>query len=545
MKKSFLLKCFVLFFLVIGLSTRVSIAQGIKVLDVNGNKQKVPAELLQLISQVEFPSPEIIKWYSDLGFLDVKVRPLPQDSLVVEMGCAFDMELQMPSGVQLGKYSSPDLQNRIHEELHNFEQEGYYFASAEIDEFQIIPDSCRVTIAVTVEKGERIRTDEVIFPGSKTNKPVYLQKISGYQDSMLVTPDYLEELQSNLIGSELFEDVSEPEVALDEEEVVILIQLEERNLNRFDGLLGYVPDDAGNGQIVGDFDLSLWNVFRQGNGVSLLFQRLRPETTRLDAGISQHWFGNIPVGAEVSTKFYQNDTTYQTRSFILNGYYQLNADLRLTSGIGQVNSTSSNSAPVLLEPDGKRRYAHFGFRFSNLNNVEVPSQGSLFEIVFGVTNKSVEIDSVSAFRQQYLDAFGKTFLPLTSRSVLAFRTQAFYLLSDQITENDMIRFGGANSLRGYSEEQFNASRVLWGDVEYRFLTDRFSYLFTFVAAGAYHRPRLLTEEENTFKASEFLYSAGFGMSYRIRIGRLKFSYAISPSESIGNGKVHVGIITSL
>jgi outer membrane protein assembly factor BamA len=115
----------------------------------------------------------------------------------------------------------------------------------------------------------------------------------------------------------------------------------------------------------------------------------------------------------------------------------------------------------------------------------------------------------------------------------------------RVTFNDLIRFGGANSFRGYAEEQFQAGRLLWGDIEYRFLLDRNSYLFVFGAAGRFHRPKLLTETSNQFQTTDNLYSTGFGMSYQTRIGRLKFTYAISPEESIGNGKVHFGIRTGL
>ena len=137
------------------------------------------------------------------------------------------------------------------------------------------------------------------------------------------------------------------------------------------------------------------------------------------------------------------------------------------------------------------------------------------------------------------------YFPIFDKSVIAFSSQGYFVTSNDFTDSDLIRFGGANSFRGYSEEQFRASQLIWGDIEYRFLVNRSSYLFGFGAVGAFNRPKLLTEDDDSFQISDWLISTGFGISYRIKIGRLKFTYAISPNESIGNGKVHVGIVTRL
>jgi outer membrane translocation and assembly module TamA len=135
------------------------------------------------------------------------------------------------------------------------------------------------------------------------------------------------------------------------------------------------------------------------------------------------------------------------------------------------------------------------------------------------------------------------------------------MLSPHYTETDLNRFGGAKSLRGFREEQFQSSHMLWGDLEYRYLLDRFSYAFIFSAAGYYQRPvlvfdersapassfteqdesRELVENASRQKQSEMLYSYGFGFSYATPVGIIRFNYALSQADSFANGKVHVGI----
>jgi len=120
-----------------------------------------------------------------------------------------------------------------------------------------------------------------------------------------------------------------------------------------------------------------------------------------------------------------------------------------------------------------------------------------------------------------------------------------FLESPHFLITDLFRFGGAESLRGFREDQFRGSQVVWADLEARYLIDRNSYLFLFGAYGFYERPQLINEETDQFTISDTLTSLGFGLAFQSPLGIIKFSYAISPDEDLGNGKVHVGITAGL
>lgn len=519
-----------------------------------GIELRISDQIEELLAKNEADTLSILtSWFSSEGYFNPLIDKIARNRYSVDKGCRFkwnefiinDESLISDRRFEGQFYTDQLLESYIEEILTELEQGGYLFSKVEIESIVPKREQCTVSVSLEVNKGKRWLTSEILFPGATINNSDYLRKISGFRDSVLINRNFLDQIYMNLQQSELFENISNPQVFLEEERAVIIIAVQERVLNQFDGLLGYVPDQNGDGQIVGDFELSLWNVLNQGNGIDLEYQRLRPETTRLNIGVSQDWFGSLPVGLGFNFNLYQNDTTYQTRDFRLNGYYRISTGLQLTGEIGRISSTSSNTAPVLLEPDGKKQFGKMGFRFSTLDNIDVPTQGIRLSIQFGIANKSIDIDTLAAFSQRFIESQASYFIPISSKNVIAFSIEVFLLNAGKVTENDLIRFGGANSFRGYTEEQFRASRLFWGDIEYRFLVNPFSYLFTFASAGGYHRPALLTEPDNSFKTSDFLYSTGFGVSYKIRIGRLKFAYAVSPEESFGNGKVHIGIITRL
>lgn len=497
----------------------------------------------------------LLQWLSAEGYLYASVDSVKGNTLYINRRCALEFQelnWNYTGGIDTvitqnpgQRYTQGYLHNEIEFRLMELAEDGFPFANSEIAMFDPDSESCSVSIEVHLRTGKKAEASDIFFLGVQTNSQDYLSKISRFQSGQLITSNYLQFLKANLNGSGLFNAVGDGQVFLREGEPVIVFDVQERSLNQFDGLLGYVPDAAGDGQIVGDVELSLWNVITQGNGFDLKYQRLRAETSQLNVGASQDWFGNIPVGVSAGFQLYQNDTTYQSRDLDLNGYYRLNAVFKLTGGIGFQTTTSGNNVPAVIEPDGQKRTARLGFEYSNLNRYDVPTKGSSLHLIFGIANKDIANDSSLAFTQNVLEFTARNYTSIFEQSVIATSLHGFLLESDRVTANDLTRFGGANSFRGYSEQQFRAGRLFWGDVEYRFLLNRNSFLFGFGAAGGYHRPRLLTETNDDFKTTDYLFSTGFGLSYQTRIGRLKFTYAISPEESIGNGKVHFGIRTEL
>ncbi|MEQ8525648.1 BamA/TamA family outer membrane protein [Gracilimonas sp.] len=512
----------------------------------------VQAQLIQSQNSVE---QILIRWLSAEGYLNASVDRIQGNKAFINRNCEFELnEIQVTYAGELDSsvvnqseipFSNQALRTEIAELIYQLQDQGFPFAEASIISLKPDSVSCTVEAEVVIETGARIEQSEIYFSGAKVNSQDYLRKISRYNSSRVITPDYLRYLRSNLNSSGLFNAVEPAQIYLRNGEPVIIFQMEERSLNQFDGLIGYVPDAAGNGQIVGDAELSLWNVLTQGNGFDFRYQRLRPETSQLNLGASQDWIGNIPVGVSAGFQLYQNDTTYQSRDFELDGYYLMGAGFKLMGGVGFQSTTSGNNLPVVIEPDGQKRTARLGFEYTNLDRYDVPTSGSSVRLMLGIANKDLSEDSSSSFTQNILELTVRNYIPIFEKSVIATSLHGFLLESEKITTNDLTRFGGANSFRGYAEQQFRAGTMLWGDVEYRFLLNRQSYLFGFGAVGGYQRPKLLTEMSNDFRITDYLFSTGFGLSYQTQIGRLKFTYAISPEESIGNGKVHFGIRTEL
>lgn len=527
----------------------LSEAQQFQFLSVDGSELNVPEEVVHQVSSTPDSGAQLLSTYfADQGFLSVKVNR-QDDIFLINTEDLFSMNLIIFEDtttvgvVPSSTYKKQHVEKLISDVLDSFIEDGFYFAEAEITRFEVDTTNLRVEMLAELKKGERVFINGLIAEGNRLNSDAYIHRVSGLSDSLLANEANIKQIHEKLRQSELFETVSTPKLRLIDREAYLLIEVEERRLNQFDGVLGYVPDAKGKGQVVGDVSLNLWSVFAEGNGIDFSYQRLEPEVSRLQAQIKQYWIGTLPIGLDAGFRFFQNDTTYQHREFSMGGFYRTSPQLKITAGLAFEGTTGSEGN--LIEPGGNRRTASLGFDISTLDQFEVPNRGFRAAFSVGFSDKSIDVDSLNTRSQQHLRSFLAGYASLSDQSVLAARMHSFFLNGEGITDSDLIRFGGAKSLRGFAEERFAASTMVWGDLEYRFLTNRDSYLFTFIAAGRYHRPKLVTEQSNQFMQTDWLQSFGFGLNYRVRVGRLSFSYAISPKSGFGNGKVHVALSTSL
>ncbi|HCI71682.1 MAG TPA: hypothetical protein DHV30_14265, partial [Balneola sp.] len=423
---------------------------------------------------------QLTAFYSDNGYFDVQISSTSEEPIQVKTGqryrirsLAFELEVDsvfVDNEISGEFYSAYLIDNRLKTEYDKFINQGYYNAELSVSEIRLDSLSGTVSVFVSGEKGRKTLLSKIIFKGNRISSQRYLSRLAKMEDSLIASKENLDRIRRNLSSSELVEQVSDPVIYLENDNYVVLFEVKEQNLNQLDGLIGFVPDETGKGQIVGDLDISLWNVLREGNAFELQYQRLKPETSRLNLGISQDWILNIPLSIGMDFSLYQNDTTYQTRNLGLSGSYFINSDLSIKSRIYSLSSSSGSDSGFSKEPDGKKQGGDLGFKYSKLDRREVPTSGFSLDVIYGVANKDIEDDSALAFRQQRLETKVNGYIPLFENSVLATSINGFYVIGDQFTESDLVRFGGANSLRGYSEEQFTASELLWGDIEYRFLT---------------------------------------------------------------------------
>jgi outer membrane protein assembly factor BamA len=132
------------------------------------------------------------------------------------------------------------------------------------------------------------------------------------------------------------------------------------------------------------------------------------------------------------------------------------------------------------------------------------------------------------------------FLPLAGRMTFLTHIEFDTYHAPSIYQNELYRFGGTNSLRGFNEESIFATTKALLTFEYRFLLDKNSAVFAFFNQGFYENTSVSYVKDQPF-------GFGFGISAGTNLGIFRLAYALGKEFNnplqLNAGKIHIGYIS--
>ena len=324
--------------------------------------------------------------------------------------------------------------------------------------------------------------------------------------------------------------------------------VQEGNTNNFDGIVGYVPPAATgtSGYFTGNVYISMRNLFGTGRKALVRWQRENQTTQELEASYDEPWVGGYPVNIGAGIFQRKQDSSYIKTTYNVRADVVLTTDLSVAATLSQESVIPSASLTYFTVFESSLLSFGGELHFDTRNDARNPTSGINYATAYSRGTKKItgpEQYLALAPDQSYLvEQFSmdmECFLPLFRSQVLMAGFHGKKITSSQLEQSDLFQIGGTNSVRGYLENQFFGSQILWSNVEYRFLTGRLSNVFGFFDAGYFSRPadqlRSLPSQE------KFLYGYGVGTRLDTAVGVMQVSLALGEGDTFSTAKIHFGI----
>jgi hemolysin activation/secretion protein len=106
---------------------------------------------------------------------------------------------------------------------------------------------------------------------------------------------------------------------------------------------------------------------------------------------------------------------------------------------------------------------------------------------------------------------------LNQKNNISLRSQNYYLKSDTYLTNELYRFGGINSIRGFRENNLQGNFFASILSEYRYIIASNLYLYSIIDYGYY--------QDQTTKLEDSLLGLGLGFSILTKNGQFNLIYA--------------------
>lgn len=442
-----------------------------------------------------------------------------------------------------------DLEENIGNILTFYENTGYPFIRIIIESIHFYSDSSSgnsyADISLTIDRGSKNNIDKIEIAGNTKTKDYVITRELRIQTGEYYSQKKIEELPDRLNRLRFFEPVSVPSFYItSKNEGVLVINIKEKETNNFDGIVGYIPGVNNTpGYLTGLVNVNLRNIFGTGRIATIRWQQVNQNSQELELHYLEPWFLGYPFNLNGSLLQRKQDSSYVQRTFEGSVEFlateNFSASLLLSSEVVIPTINDTYVPPVF---NSSSVTTGISLKYDTRDDPYAPTKGILFNNLDSFSKKRISgpaqlitPETLTNVNLQRVQVDLGLFYSLFKRQVVALGLHGRALLGPVFESSDLYRLGGTSTLRGYLENQFLGSRLMWTNLEYRFLITRRSYLFTFFDTGYYFNSAI-------DKPEDYKIGYGLGLSIETGLGVLGVSYALGQGDTFARGKIHFGII---
>lgn len=452
--------------------------------------------------------------------------------------------------MRIGDRFIPDkLEEDIGSILRAYEQSGYPLAKVAIRNISFIDtmNEMSTTIQVSVEEGTAVHISGFRIEGNKTTKDYVITREARLRENELFRGDLPEHIKRNLDRLQLFTSVSLPELYLEEAgEAGLLIKVVEGNQNYFDGVLGYLPSTkAGeNGYFTGLVNIQFRNLLGTGRKLSARWYQENQSTQEIELHYLEPWIASYPVNAQVGFFQRKQDSTFVQMQYDLALELMITEEFSLGGSFSQTNVFPTEGFGRSVMAESNTKSLGVSIRYDSRDDPGTPTHGVLYSTEYQTGTKQTTktnvytIDSKSVTQRIKFDL--DYYLSPFRQQVLAMELHLRDFSSSNTDVSDLFRLGGASTLRGYREGQFLGSRLIWSNMEYRFIVAPRSFFYGFVNIGYIVQPENLILGLQSTKQSKVGY--GIGVRMDSALGLIGVSFAFGEGDTFSTAKIHIRLL---
>lgn len=451
-------------------------------------------------------------------------------------------------------YSSNRLEEVISNSLDYLEDNGFPFAVIKINsvvfENDTLNDESNVNINLMFEKGLLGKIDNIEILGNTKTKDYVITRELRIDSSKVYSQNRIDEIPPKLNRLRFFQPVKRPLFYLNnKDEGILQISVEEKETNNFDGVVGYVPgNDNEKGYFTGFVNISLRNLFGTGRGAAFRWEQLSRETQEIEIKYLEPWLFSYPFNINLGLFQRKQDTTYVQRH--INVQLDYLATEEISAGFifeTQATIPTDNGTNQFTVFNSSTITTGVNFQIDSRDDFYAPTSGVYFLNSYKYSRKKINgparfitSQTETNITLQKIEVDFNTFIEIFNRNIIAIGVHGRELQGSFFEISDLYFLGGTNSLRGYRERQFQGNRLLWSNLEYRYLLTRRSFAFAFFDSGYFLRSE--DQSRNIQKISDVKLGYGIGINLETGLGVLGVSFALAQGESFSEGKIHFGLL---
>ncbi len=398
-------------------------------------------------------------------------------------------------------------------------------------------DTTSISATLSSSNGTQRTIDQLVIKGYEKFPISFLKYFAGvkkgkkFKQSQLIVQN---ELLNNL---GFVKTVKPPEALFRKDSTSIYFYLEKTNNNLFDGIIGFATNElTQNLEFNGYLNLDLNNNLNFGEQLLVNYKADGREQVNFRVKTTMPYLFKTPISASLELKIFKRDSTFSTTDQQARILYQITPESSTSVGYKTYESTNLMDEVLAGDPvqDYKSNFVTAGITFTKRQTQNFFPIKTMISLDTEIGDRTLTAIKDSQYRIS--SDINYSFF-LNYRNSIFLRNTTSLLSSSTYVTNELYRFGGVNSIRGFSENSIDASLFSILNTEYRYVFNSSTYIHSIIDLGYFENKILELKEE--------LFSFGIGLGLQTDAGIFRFNIAngISGEQNFkfSNTKIHLSL----
>lgn len=403
--------------------------------------------------------------------------------------------------------------------LQKLEQNGYALAKLKLANIQ--KKNNALYASLEFDSGQQQKLNSIVVKFGENDKEDtfpkgHLKQMNRKYHNSTFNQDVVSKIIEDFDNFRFVNQLKIPEILFTKDSTKVYVYLEKRKSNSFDGFIGFTNNENNKLVFNGYLDLFLENTLKAGEQFFLYWKSDGNNQKTFKASIDLPYIFKSPIGLKAQIAIFKQDSIYQnTKTSIDLGYFK-NYNTRIYLGYQSTESSDIQNTNNSFISDYKNSFLTANLEYSKVDRENfIFTTKSHLSIFIGLGKRSTTklTETAGTNKQAYISINAMHNFYLNKKNCISINYQNYFLKSDTYIINELFRFGGIKSIRGFAENSLQASFMTAFITEYRYIVSPDLYLHSILDYAYY--------QDDSSKTKENLTGLGIGLGIQTKNGLLK------------------------
>ena len=410
---------------------------------------------------------------------------------------------------------------------------GYPFNKIKLINIKEI-DNSSISANLNVDLGEKRTLDKIKIKGYEKFPKSFTKQYLKLLTEETFDFEKIKEKSKKINNLGFVRQTKDPEVLFKKDSTITYLFVEKTENNSFDGFIGFATNEESNKlELNGYVNLKLSNTLNYGEEITLDYKSTDNEDKFFKTNIIAPFVLQSPLGLELSLNLTKKDTSYTKDEQSIGVNYLTKNKHGISLHLSYLNSVSNLTIvnQSIKDYNSKFQKIRYSYLEPNINNKLIPIKFlNTLEFSIGERRDNTNTKKQIKYKTKTYNNF-----KITNKSSIYLNFESYGLISTNFYQNEMLLFGGINSIRGFEENSIAANKLFMINSEYRFTIDNNIYINTILDSAYY--------ENSLSDIKGYIYGLGLGLNINTNSGVFKINYAngVKKGEAVDLklSKIHV------